>query len=398
MGNVAPSRSAQSLSAALLEDVDALAAGMAARVRDQESAYDDPGMVAPGEVERVCRENLELVLGELAGLHAPDPSAARDVGRRRAEQGLPIEVVLHAFRVGTRYLWEVLVDRADAETRSDLLVSAADIWAVSDRLALDVTTSYRAAADAKARVDRQVREAVLDSLLLGGADQGPMWDSAQLLRLPQEGRFVVVAAECPSPGQEAVPSAEAWLRDRGLASAWRLSAGLQEGVVALRSRFDERALAGAIAAVARGRVGVSRPYRHLDKTAPALQEARLACQTVPPLTVGVASFGDHPLDLFIASAPVAAEQLARAVLGPVLDLLPNERDPLLETVQTWLAVEGSTKEAATRLHMHRNGVRYRLNRFEELIGRRLAVPAELTEVQVALQAASILGLTGPPRA
>ena len=55
-----------------------------------------------------------------------------------------------------------------------------------------------------------------------------------------------------------------------------------------------------------------------------------------------------------------------------------------------------TKEAAARLHMHRNGVRYRLNRFEELVGRRLAVPTQLAEIHVALQAATILGLSAPP--
>lgn len=101
------------------------------------------------------------------------------------------------------------------------------------------------------------------------------------------------------------------------------------------------------------------------------------------------------MDIFIVSAPVAAEQLARAVLGAVLELSPAERDPLLDTVRTWLAVGGSTTEAATRLHLHRNGVRYRLNRFEELVGRRLATPGELAEIHLALQAATLLGLYAP---
>jgi hypothetical protein len=396
MGNVALSVAARTLSARLLDEIDDLAAGMAVKIRAQEPAYRDGGIVPGDELQRVCHGNLHLVLGELAGLHEFDPTAARAVGRQRAEQGLPIDVVLHAFRVGTRHLWEALVERADEEIRAELLLSAADIWAVSDRLALEVTDAYRAAESARTQLDRQVREAVLDSLLLGAREQSHMWDSAQLLRLPQEGRFVVIAAECPGPGQEAVPAAESRLKERNVSSAWRLDAGLQEGVVALQPRFGEQALANAIAAGARGRVGVSKPYRHLDETSQALQEARLAFQTVPPRTIGVASFGHHPLDVFIAGSPIAAEQLARAVLGPILDLAPAERDPLLDTVRTWLAVAGSTKEAAARLHMHRNGVRYRLNRFEELVGRRLAVPTQLAEIHVALQAATILGLSAPP--
>ena len=73
-------------------------------------------------------------------------------------------------------LWEDLVERADDEIRAELLLSAADIWAVSDRLALEVTDAYRAAESARTQLDRQVREAVLDALLLGDGEQSRMWD------------------------------------------------------------------------------------------------------------------------------------------------------------------------------------------------------------------------------
>ena len=49
--------------------------------------------------------------------------------------------MLQAVRVGARFIWEVLVERADPEAHDVLLLAAADIWAVSDELASQVTDS-----------------------------------------------------------------------------------------------------------------------------------------------------------------------------------------------------------------------------------------------------------------
>ncbi len=392
MSSVALNPAARALSARLLTDVPHLAAEMVARIMEQEPLYRNPAIIDPEELERSCRENIVYVLHQLAGLPTSDDAAARATGSLRAEQGMPIDAVLQAYRVGARFIWEVLVDHGDEETRDSLLLAAADIWAVSDRLAVDVTDAYRATAAAQALLDRQVREAVLDALLVGASDHSRSWDSANLLRLPQEGQFVVVAAECPGPGAEALPKAESLLREVDIASAWRLEADMQEGVVSLRPRFDDRRLADLLRVHAQGRVGISATYGRLDDTSVALREARLACQTVTPRTTDVGSFEDSPVAVLLVSAPDAAANLARRVLGRVLDLPAADRGPLLETTRVWLAEDGSTSAAAQRLHLHRNGVRYRLNRFEELTGRRLGSPTDLADVRIALEAIRILGL------
>ena len=65
---------------------------------------------------------------------------------------------------------------------------------------------------------------------------------------------------------------------------------------------------------------------------------------------------------------------------------------VIETARTWLAVGGSTSTAARELHVHRNTVRYRLRRLEELTGRDLATPVDAAELHVALECARFLGL------
>ena len=69
---------------------------------------------------------------------------------------------------------------------------------------------------------------------------------------------------------------------------------------------------------------------------------------------------------------------------------------LLETLRTWFAEKGSTSAAAARLYVHRNTVRYRLRRIEELTGEDLTDPAASGRVLLALEAAGIFGLNGEP--
>jgi DNA-binding PucR family transcriptional regulator len=49
----------------------------------------------------------------------------------------------------------------------------------------------------------------------------------------------------------------------------------------------------------------------------------------------------------------------------------------------------ATAAAAEKLHLHRNTVRYRLRRVEELTGRSLAEPTGVAELHLALEAARI---------
>src|SRR5690242_11106253 len=96
------------LSLALLADADAMARRMAERITAQEPFY--RGGLPAEELWRSCRDNLVYVLGTLAGLPEA-PQAPRDTGARRAEQGVPFDAVLQAFRIGGRFVWELLVER-----------------------------------------------------------------------------------------------------------------------------------------------------------------------------------------------------------------------------------------------------------------------------------------------
>jgi hypothetical protein len=381
------------LSRSLMPRVDEFAQRMADRIRAQEPLYAEGQAVAPEDLRQSCRDNLLYVFGRLAGELDLGTEAPRATGIRRAEAGVPLSSLLQAFRIGGRLIWELLVENADTAQQDTLLRCAADIWAVSDELAEAASDAYRGASADRAQHDNQLRSALLNSLLDGKlGDAARLWESAGLLKLPQRGTFVVVAAECPSPGEEPLPRVEELLRRHDVVSAWRLDAELQEGLVSLRPRFDVGRLCQELGRIALRRVGVSETYGNLEQTTPALRQARLACTAGTPHTTDLVRYEQQPVSALLVSAPDVAESAARRILGPVLDLPDQDRAVITATARVWLASSGSTSTAATRLHLHRNTVRYRLRRLEELTGRSLANPLDLAELHVALECARILNL------
>ena len=63
----------------------------------------------------------------------------------------------------------------------------------------------------------------------------------------------------------------------------------------------------------------------------------------------------------------------------------------LDTARAWFTNGGSTSRIARALHVHRNTVRYRIRRLQELTGRDLAQPLDAAEVHVALECVRLLG-------
>ncbi|GAB3856784.1 helix-turn-helix domain-containing protein [Nocardioides maradonensis] len=377
------------LSRRLLADADHLGRRMADRICAEIPEY----AARPGDRESIdesCSDNVRYILGQLAGDRPVSLDSPRATGALRASQGFPYAAVLQAFRIGGRYIWELLLEHAGPDEQEVLLRAAADIWTVSDDLAVHVTDAYRTALAERIRRDSQER-AVVVGALLDGDDRGGM-QGENVLALDGGRGFVVVAAETPGPGQDALGDVERVLRRTNVASAWRLDRDHQDGVVALRVGYDVDALVAALRELAAGRVGVSKVFASLEEATRARHQARVACAAATPGSVEVVRFEEQPLAVLLASSPDQARQLAEAVLGPIMALAEDDRAVVIETARTWLAAGGSTSTAARELHVHRNTVRYRVRRLEEVTGRDLALPVDAAELYVALECARILGL------
>ncbi len=382
----------QALSRRLLPQADALGIRMAERICAEIPVYAEGQMLSFDELVASCSTNLHFVLGILADEPRPSVETPRATGAARADSGVPYDAVLQAFRVGGRYIWELLVEHAAPEEHDVLLLAAADVWSVSDHLSDLVTEAYRGALTDRARRDTQMRAVQVGALLDGDEAAEQLFETGRVLNLDGATDYVVVAAESPAPGAEGLPDVERVLRRSNVASAWRLDHHHQDGVVGLRFGFGVDQLAAALAALATGRVGISPPIGRLDRAADGRRRARVACAAGTPGVAEVLRYDEQPLAVLLATSPESARLLVEAILAPVLALSADDREVLLDTARSWLAAEGSTSGASKQLHVHRNTVRYRLRRLEELTGRDLAKPVDAAELHVALECARFLGL------
>jgi hypothetical protein len=381
----------------LLDRVDALAVELTDVIRDAEPFYSDERLVSVEDLRASVRDNLAHILSQLSGRPVPGLEPPRTTGRRRAEQGVPLPVVLHAYRVAGKFIWAAVLAEAagDDVATTSLLHAGSELWLIIDNHSGSVTDAYRDAVAERVHSDSQTRNALLDVLLRGDAGDGSrLWESAELLRLPHQGTFVVVAAAPPRPAVESIPHAEDALRTRGVRSAWRVEVDAHVGVVVLTPRLDADRLSAQLGELSAGPVGISAPYQSLDQTPAALRQARLAYATATPGVPEVVRFERVPVAVLLASAPDAAVAVAQAILGPVLALPAVECDLLLGTLRAWFAADGATATAAETLHVHRNTVRYRLRRIEDLTGRSLVQPTGTAELHLALEAARIHHLQG----
>jgi hypothetical protein len=228
------------------------------------------------------------------------------------------------------------------------------------------------------------RPFVIDSLLEGRAiDRWSLWEAASSLRLPAGGPFVVMAAEVPAVGREALPEIESKLRSRDVYSAWRLQPDLQVGIVHVKSerRLDE--IVALVSRLATNRVGVSARFDDLRDTPQALHFARVMLRGQPDEASPVAVFDGSILATAAVSAPEVMMQLTGNALDGFDHLPDAEREMLFETFRVWQDNDASVRSAAEVLICHPNTVRHRLRRIEKRTGRSLSRPKDVAELCLA---------------
>ncbi|WP_194820046.1 CdaR family transcriptional regulator [Nocardia sp. XZ_19_385] len=380
------------ISTVLLERIDSLALHLARRFLVELDTYRNETQVPFESIRVSCARNLTLMVRQFTSAVPSDPESARETGRLRAQQGVPLAETLHAFQIGFEYLWSELVTEArrhPAVTDAMLVDLAAEVWALSGEYAVAVAAAYREMSS-ELMLQREHERSVLVEALFTGviADPATLGEATRILGLPPNGRYVVVAADVPAAGREALPGIESALRSAQITSAWRLLPDQQIGVLSLPEARDALAL-GALRKH-RTRVGVSPHYDALTETPQALHFARLALRGLGTRPTGVARFDDNPLAMLVAAAPAEAERMVRVRLGPVLALPYEERTRLLETLETWFSAGGSAAATGARLYLHANSVRYRLRRIEELTGLSLTDPAAVRDLGAALEALPLL--------
>ncbi|MFJ8544012.1 PucR family transcriptional regulator [Streptomyces sp. NPDC093586] len=375
----------------LLDDLPELTDRLVSLLRELEPAYRAVLAKDPSATWQEAHRSLRHGVASLL-----DPRGARDAARRcswrigttRAEQGLPLDALLHAFRLGGSLVWQRLVEETSRTASEDvrLLVHvAADVWNFVDEHCTLVADAYRQTEWQLSR-RRENRARLLAAGLLDGTSRiADLPEAAQALDLPEQGRYVVVAVTGVHPARSA--AARAAVVPDGTRVHWHTGAEVDYGIVLLGAGDDEPPVPGD--AVPGLRIGVGSPVEGLA----AVGEARGLADTalrICPADGGTVRLTEHLPAALVVSGPDLGRALADRVLGPLLRLEPADRDVLLDTLTTWLDCDGSAQRAGERLYCHRNTVLNRLRRCEQLTGRSLSRPADLVEITLSLTAHRLL--------
>lgn len=381
---------AGAVSRRLLERLDDLTDRVVAEILADDPGYADfvPHDDLWQTIHQILRESIDHMARRALG-EEPVVTTAVVIGRRRAEQGLPLESLLRAFRVGGRVCWEAMIEvvsESDPDSLPVLLRFASIVWHTNELQSNAVAEAYRRTESELLRRSDERMAALLDALLEGrGADGGLAKAAAAALDLPMNGRYAVAVLR-PLRRDEGFRRPE---RVGDLRFVWRVRADADVAVVELGDR-NPQDVATALRPLFTGQAGISPAVEGLAALGRARWLAEVALQTCRPQDHRIVRLDERLPVALVVSQPELSGYLGDTVLGPLEALDPADREVLLETLAAWLDCEGSAARTAARLYCHRNTVFNRLRRLEQLTSRSLHRPRDVVELALALDALDLV--------
>jgi hypothetical protein len=290
-----------------------------------------------------------------------DLAFQRDVGRRSAVRGLPLEPLIASFQVGFRELWSTLArlaTRSEGAVATLLLERGSIVWERLVAVTTAVTEGYKAELARRVAFETAATAQLIDALA-----KDPLSEEARALAteigFEPDGGFRVVALG----GAVAVGDAARDVATRVQATGAIASAAQhgRVGVVIAQGAgvVDDAVLLDGTLEAALG-VGTEAPG--LDGARASMREAERAL-AVAAARGGVSRFEDDWLIAVLFSERDSVER----ILGLGLDAV-RTKPHLVAAVRSFASTGFSVAEGARRLVISANSMRYRLTRWRDLTG------------------------------
>jgi hypothetical protein len=303
-------------------------------------------------------------------LTARELSVFEESGRQRLAMGMPLESVLHAYRIAGREAWTALCTHLGPH-ETPLLADLGARWIdMVDRTSSALAKAYLAASHERLRhIDARRRELV--EALLSADD--PSEVAAVSLR------FSTVLAPAYVPVLVHGGAAPAGI-DAILAQAPPGTLGGHRGdrvLLLVPHRFE----------AAPGRPGTLRCWGRPARCGRALLDEvhHVERLLLTALAEGQVEGTFGPEDLLIEQLLLGNERVAGALRARVLDALARQDQGgvITATLRTYVET-GSVPETARREVVHPNTVAYRLGRVRELTGLDPRVPRDTAQLVLGL--------------
>ena len=325
------------------------------------------------DVHSVSAAMVRLWLTVMATGHPIDASLLAPLtegARRRAAQGIEMEPMLRAYRIGIRVMWSEIIASSTWHGRAlQGIMGLIATWALdfADRISTAVAAAYTDEAAHVAREREHRRSGLLNIILAGpSSDQrhGP-----EELGAPH----CVVLAKLPSGLPLTTLEGIGSLLEKHVnASLWTVRHCSVVAVVEmpnvsdreqLRQRLSRLTFDGAAPAF-----GVGDRAEGPEETRQSYAEAADALEIGPkiaPTTYPVFDYRDLAPVIALLADPTRARRFAATALQPLTPML--DRKWTLATVEAYLSRQGRLKEVAAALGVHQNTVKYRLNELRPLL-------------------------------
>lgn len=407
---MATTTSTQAILAGLAEELerqlDPFSADIAKEIHESIHELDEDFLA---DTTRSCRGNIGLICRMLregdGPTDAPAPPEAVQYARDFCRRGLPIELLLRAYRIGHQVFWRAFVDFAQrsASRHDDLaaVVAFASDWtfAYIDDVSDQIAQAYVQEREHWIRSAEAVRAEQVRTILAGG----PVDEDSASRRLRYDLRrrhlaFIIWTDEDVN-AENVIGAFERVAQDvaRRIGGTDLLTVPLGAHLLAcwsgLHEHADDAVLAGARlgdqdahgarVAVGEAHSGTAGFRRSHEEAALARRVATLAHRS----RGSVVRFPDVALMTLVSSDLTAAGRFVERELGPLAEDDDATRR-LAATLKAFFEENASPVRTARRLGVHENTVAYRVRRAAELLGH---PPDERQlEVRVALQLHELL--------
>ncbi|MFF5990001.1 PucR family transcriptional regulator [Prauserella flavalba] len=347
-----------------------------------------------GDVLPTAQRNVEELLTALREDSPPTDSsldALRRSALRRVHQGIPLQALLHAYRLWGQVVWQEILAVTDPRApreREAALAVAGRVMAYVDQVSVVVAQSYLDEVTGMLGDREAMRRDLLEALVSGRPISERMRHRVGASALDPEGEHAVVLARSLEPmgdDRSALRAAVGEARERLRPTASTILVGIREDEVVtiypVAGRGDYAALveqAGQWAAGLDGfAVGVGRAHHGTEGIAASYAEAEEAVRLGAATGGGKAStFSEVLLDHLLSSSPHLTT-LHHETIAP-LHAYDRARDAqLVRTLRVYFEHGFNLARSAARLKVRPNTVVYRLRRIHELTGHDPSDPDQL---------------------
>jgi hypothetical protein len=334
-----------------------------------------PRVVLEGRKFRVARSNLALFL-DLAEkqreITEDDLETAHAGARADARDGIPLDALLQAYRIGGLVCWREVLPYGRPEEHFAAAAAGELYVHFAETMSLAVTAAYNDELERMGSREDRLQRALYDGIVGGDTSERELRALADELRFPLRTSYRPFAAA--SPGG----SVEALARLLGQHGLLALADG--ERVAGLAAdEAVERVLAASGATFA-----VGSPAQRCELGAALEDQRALLDLGLHAGRTGAIGQREFLIERCLLQGPWLGSALEQHLLAPLEEHDRENGSELVATLEAFVGVGLARKAAARSLHIHPNTLDYRIDQITRLTGVRLGEPRDLTLVTLAL--------------